>query len=107
MAKFIQTISYTTSRIDEVLALGEEFRAQRLAAIEGAKPIQISVCADRDVPNRYTTVVEFASYEEAMENSNRPETAEFAQQMMKICDGPPTFANLDVLKQMRPADEMP
>lgn len=102
MGKFIQTISYSTTRIDEVLALGEEFRTQRLDGIEGAKPLSISVCADRDTPNRYTTVVEFASYEEAMENSNRPETGEFAQQMMKLCDGPPTFGNLDVLTQMRP-----
>jgi hypothetical protein len=102
VAKFIQTISYTTTRIDEVQKLGDEFRTQRMASTDGPKPIQISLCADRDVPNRYTTVVEFASYEEAMANSSRPETAEFAQQMMQLCDGPPTFANLDVLNQFQP-----
>lgn len=102
MGGFIQTISYTTSRIDEIRALGEELRNTRMASADGPKPIQISICADRDTPNRYTTVVEFTSYEDAMANSNLPETGEFAQQMAKLCDGPPTFANLDVLDQMRP-----
>ena len=102
MAGFIQTITYTTTRIDEVRELGEKFREQRLASIEGPKPISISMCASRDVPNQYTTVVEFESYEEAMANSARPETAEFAEQMAKLCDGPATFSNLDVLMQIRP-----
>ena len=31
-----------------------------------------------------------------MENSKRPQTAEFAEKMRKLCDGPPTFYNLDV-----------
>jgi hypothetical protein len=42
-------------------------------------------------------------YESAMENSNRPETAEFAAGMAKLCDGPPTFYNLDVQQVMDPA----
>ena len=102
MAKFIQTISYTSTRIDEIRALGEEFRAQRMAAIDGPKPLSVTICADRDNPNRYTTVAVFASYEDAMANSNRPETGEFAQQMQKLCDGPPTFANLEVLDEFQP-----
>ncbi|WP_019877440.1 hypothetical protein [Sporichthya polymorpha] len=102
MPGFIQTVTYTTSRIDEVRRLGEELRDRRVAAGDGPKPVQISICADRDVPNRYTTIIEFASFEEAMESSNHPETHEFAQQMHKLCDGPPAFSNLDVLDQMRP-----
>jgi len=35
-----------------------------------------------------------------MENSNRPETGEFAAQMAKLCDGPPKFYNLDVDRVM-------
>ena len=38
-------------------------------------------------------------YEAAMENSNRPETAEFAAQLAQLCDGPPTFRNLDVTRE--------
>jgi len=102
MGGFFQTISYTSTRIDEIRQLGEEFRKGRMAAMEGPKPIQVTICADRDTPNRYTTVVEFASYDDAMANSARPETGEFAQQMSKLCDGPPTFANLDVLDQFQP-----
>jgi hypothetical protein len=101
MPGFIQTITYSTSRIDEVRQLGEALHQKR-AGEGGPKPIQVSVCADRDVPNRYTTVVEFASHEDAMANSNHPDTAEFAQQMGKLCDGPPSFMNLDLLDQHRP-----
>ena len=102
MGRFIQTITYSTSRFDEVRALGEELRGKRMAGNDPQKPLQISFCADRDVPNRYTTVVEFASYEDAMANSNHPDVGEFAQQMAKLCDGPPTFVNLDVLTQESP-----
>ena len=52
--------------------------------------------------NRYTTVIEFASYEDAMANSNHPDTGEFSAQMGALCDGPPSFVNLDVLMQERP-----
>jgi hypothetical protein len=41
-------------------------------------------------------IVEFPSYEEAMENSNLPETAEFSERVAKLCQGPATFRNLDV-----------
>ena len=43
------------------------------------------------------TIVEFPSYEEAMENSNRPETAAYAEKMMALCEGEVTFRNLDVI----------
>jgi len=47
-------------------------------------------------------IVEFASYEEAMSNSDLPETASFAQRVAELCDGPMVFRNLDV----RSVDEM-
>jgi hypothetical protein len=34
--------------------------------------------------------------------SNRPETSEFAAKMAKLCDGPPTFRNLDIQKTWEP-----
>jgi len=43
-------------------------------------------------------VLEFDSYESAMENSNRLETAEFAAKMTALCDGPPKFYNVDVTR---------
>jgi len=102
MPRFIQTITYTSTRIDEIRKLGEEFSNRRVAESDGPKPISVTVCADRDTPNRYTTIAEFASYEDAMANSNHPATSEFAQQMAKLVDGPPVFVNLDVVEQHNP-----
>jgi hypothetical protein len=39
-----------------------------------------------------------------MENSNLPVTQEFAKRMMALCDGPPTFYNLDVVEDRTLAD---
>lgn len=102
MPGFIQTVTFSTSRIDEVRQLAEGQRDKRTAAGDGEKPIRVSLCADRDTPNQYTVVIEFSSYEAAMANSNHPDTQEMSQQMAKLCDGPPTFVNLDVLDQQTP-----
>jgi hypothetical protein len=92
MAGFIQIIEFTTSRPDEVKALSEEYRANR-----GDSPvIRGTFTVDRDRPNTYLNIVEFPSYEAAMENSNDPATSDFAQKMMVLCDGPAKFYNLDV-----------
>jgi hypothetical protein len=101
MAEFVQTVEFTTSRIDEVMALGEKMQEAN-AGSDSVRPMMVVVTADRDAPNRYISIIRFASYEEAMENSARPETSEFARQMGELCDGPPTFRNLDVLMTWRP-----
>jgi hypothetical protein len=44
-------------------------------------------------------MVEFASDEQGMENSGRPETGEFAAFLAGISDGALTFRNLDVLRE--------
>ncbi|QTG82681.1 hypothetical protein [Arthrobacter crystallopoietes] len=94
MAGFVQIIEFKTSRIEEIEKLGTPSRA------EGSTPASfrgVKVTADRDRPGSYYTIVEFDSYESAMENSARPETSEFAQKFAALCDGPPVFRNLDVL----------
>lgn len=93
MAGFVQIIQFSTSRIDEVQAMGQEMAAQR-GTDSGSRGVAV---ADRDHPNQYAVIMEFESYEAAMENSNRPETTEFAAKMAALCDGPPTFTNLDVM----------
>ena len=93
---FIQIIEFRTSRPDEVEALIDEWRtntAGRRTAQRGTMTL------DRDRPDVFVQIVEFPSYEAAMENSNRPETAEFAAQLAKLCDGPLTFRNLDVVRE--------
>jgi quinol monooxygenase YgiN len=93
MAGFIQIIELQTSRYDEVQALVDRYREQAGA---DSTALRSTVTADRDHANTYLNIVEFDSYEAAMANSNRPQTAEFAEQMAKLCDAPPSFRNLDV-----------
>ena len=92
---FIQIIEFKTSRIDEVNAALDEWLAQtagRRAAVRG------TLTQDRDHPNTYLNIVEFPSYDEAMANSELPETAAFAARMNSLCDGPQMFRNLDVTR---------
>ncbi len=93
MAGFVQIIEFQTSRIEEIEAMGRPARSGGdIPATFG----RVTATADRDTPGTYLMVVEFDSYESAMENSKRPETSDFAAKMAALCDGPPTFRNLDV-----------
>jgi len=96
---FVQIIEFRTSRIDEMRAVADEWDARPKTPSD---PSRVVLCADRDDPGRYFSIVFFDSYEQAMENSNRPETDEMAQRMMALGDGPPTFYNLDVLDERTP-----
>lgn len=96
---FLQLIEYQTSRIDEVSALATEFREQVAASSQsGAKPLGGTITADRDRPGYFLSLVEFDSYEAAMEASNSPETQEFFGRLSQLMDGPPKFYNLDVVE---------
>jgi len=90
---FIQIIEYTTTRPDEVEALVDEWKAQTA----GQRTAQRGTFTqDRDRADVYVQIVQFPSYEEAMANSNLPETATFAARLAELCDGPMRFRNLDV-----------
>ena len=95
MAKFVQIIEFQTSRMDEIEALVNEMENQRQAGTVQS----VTVTADRDHLNRYRTIAVFDSYESAMQNSQRPETQEFARRMGELCDGPRSFSNLDVVHE--------
>ena len=93
--RFVQTIEFRTSRIDEMNRLMDDW----LASTEGSRiPTRGQLTRDRDQADTYIQIVEFPSYEEAMENSRRADTTAFAESMSKLCDGPPVFHNLDVLR---------
>jgi hypothetical protein len=93
---FIQIIEYKTNRIDE---LNAELDAW-LEASQGKRAATRGVqTKDRDANNTYVQIIEFPSYEEAMANSDLPETSEFAAKFAALCDEPPTFRNLDVLRE--------
>jgi len=94
--RFVQTISYTTTKIDELRALSDRWNAESPQApgLVGVKVLQ-----DRERENAFMIVAEFESYEAAMENSARPETDAFAKEMAALVDGPPTFGNYDVIDE--------
>jgi quinol monooxygenase YgiN len=100
MAGFVQIIEYQTSRPDEVEALTEEFLKSREASGEGPGPYRVVSAVDRDRSGHYVRIVEFESYEAAMENSKRADTTNYAAGMADLCDGPPTFQNLDIMRTM-------
>jgi hypothetical protein len=90
---FIQIIEVTTTHPDEVQELVEEWSAKT----EGRRTVNRStLTADRDRSDTYVQIVEFPTYQDAMTNSGLPETGEFAERLARLCDGPPTFRNLDV-----------
>lgn len=93
---FVQVVEFTTSRGDEIRTLVNDYRESS----QGDRPsARATVCRDREDPTRYAVIVRFPSYEEAMENSARPETAAMAEAIGKLCDGPPSFRNLDVIEE--------
>jgi hypothetical protein len=94
--KFAQIIEFTTGRIDEFNAGLDGWMARS----EGHRiPHRAVLRRDRDARDRYLLLVEFASYEQGMENSGRPETGEFAEFLAGISESPLTFRNLDVLRE--------
>ena len=97
MPGFVQIVEFRSSKIDELRALSDEFASARAAGtlVHGV------VTQDREDPTLYRTIVEFPSYEEAMANSDLPETGEFAQRLTALCEGPPAFRNLDLVRQDR------
>lgn len=85
----MQIIEITTTRLDEIQGLMDEW----VAKTEGKRRTnRATLTADRDKPNTYVQIVEFPSYEQAMENSNLPETSGFAEKLLKLCDEPQLFA---------------
>ncbi|MGH3848548.1 MAG: hypothetical protein ACRDRT_02395, partial [Pseudonocardiaceae bacterium] len=61
------------------------------------------IVKDLDQENVFISVVRFASYEDAMANSEREDTSELAQRIAALCDGPATFRNLDVVMDGDPS----
>ncbi len=93
---FIQIIESRTKNFDELQTLSDEF----FVATEGKRTLKRSIITrDRNDPDRYLILAFFDSYEAAMENSNLPETAAFAEKQVSLLDGPPTFYDLDVVNE--------
>ena len=94
--KFAQIIEFKTNRIDDFKANLDAW----ITKTEGKRiPHHAVLSRDRDADDRYLLTVEFADYDKGMENSNRPETSEFAAVLAEISEEPPTFRNLDLIRE--------
>lgn len=92
---FVQIIDYKTRRQDDLNQLLDRYVSQS----QGKRTVTHSIVGkDRENENHYVDVVEFPSYEEAMKNSQLPETDTMFQEMVALCEGMPTFTNLDVVR---------
>jgi len=93
---FIQIIEYETDKPEAMQALSDEMEDAGMPT----RITRVAATKNLDKPNGYVTIVEFPSYEEAMENSKSPDTQEYAARMAALCTSPPRFTNLDVMRDL-------
>ncbi|PCG83124.1 ester cyclase [Streptomyces sp. WZ.A104] len=92
---FVQVIDCKTSRADELNRLMDSW----VEATRGKRTATHSIVGrDRADSTHVVEIVEFPSYEEAMKNSNLPETDRIFREMVALCDGEPSFTDLDVMR---------
>lgn len=94
--RFTQIVDFRTKQLDEVLAMQQEWQNN---PDNSAYNVDVQFAQDRDDSEHCMVLITFDSYEQAMENSQRPSTSEFSSRMMKLSEGEPRFVNLDVLRE--------
>lgn len=92
---FVQMMEYETSKPDEVRRTIAEWE-QATQGKRSAK--RVLSTRHHDDANRYCDIVFFDSYEQAMENSQLPETQTFARKLNELTDGELTYFDLDVME---------
>ncbi|MEV0170710.1 ester cyclase [Streptomyces sp. NPDC050803] len=92
---FVQIIDCRTSRFDEMNRLMDRWVEQTKGKRTATHDI---IGKDRSDASHFVEIVEFPSYEEAMQNSKLPETDRIFQEMVALCDETPTFMDLDVVR---------
>ncbi|MFH8767898.1 ester cyclase [Streptomyces sp. NPDC017958] len=92
---FVQLIDCRTSRIDEMNRLMDQWVEQTKGKRTATHAV---VGKDRSDASHVIEIVEFPSYEEAMRNSNLPETDRIFRDLVALCDEMPTFTDLDVVR---------
>jgi steroid delta-isomerase-like uncharacterized protein len=92
---FAQVIDFKTERFSDLDRLMDRWVEQT----KGKRTASHSLLGkDRADGNHFVEVIEFPSYEEAMANSKLPETDRIFAEMVALCDGAPTFTDLDVVR---------
>lgn len=93
--KFVQIIDCKTERFDDMDRLMDQWAIQTKGKRTATHAL---IGKDRADGSHFVEIVEFPSYEEAMKNSKLPETDRIFQEMVALCDGMPTFTDLDVVR---------
>ncbi|GAA2845048.1 hypothetical protein GCM10010517_01370 [Streptosporangium fragile] len=92
---FIQVIEFESTHEEDVQRLMDEWRDttgnERTAT-------HTTLTRDHTRPGHYVAIVQFPSYEEAVRNSKLPKTDEMSRRMQELCDSPPRFVDLDVIR---------
>lgn len=92
---FAQIIDFKTERFSDL----DQLMDQWIELTKGKRTASHNVIGkDRSDASHFVEIVEFPSYEEAMANSNLPETNRIFEEMVALCDGMPTFTDLDVVR---------
>ncbi|MBC2904757.1 ester cyclase [Streptomyces sp. PSKA01] len=92
---FVQLIDCKTSNVDQLNRLMDSW----VEATQGKRTATHSIVGrDRSDSAHVVEIVEFPSYEEAMQNSNLPETNRIFEELVAACEETPTFTDLDVVR---------
>ncbi|MHA5052739.1 ester cyclase [Streptomyces sp. SD15] len=92
---FVQLIDCKTSRFDEMNRLMDTWAE----LTKGKRTATHNIIGkDRSDASHFIEIVEFLSFDEAMRNSNLPETDKIFREMVALCDEMPTFTDLDVVR---------
>ncbi|MFJ8084869.1 ester cyclase [Streptomyces sp. NPDC096205] len=92
---FVQLIDCKTSRFEEMNRLMDSWIEQTRGKRTATHNL---IGKDRSDGSHFIEIVEFPSYEEAMRNSNLPETDKIFREMVALCDEMPVFTDLDVVR---------
>ncbi|MFD7994436.1 ester cyclase [Streptomyces mexicanus] len=98
---FVQLIECRTSRLDEMNRLIDTW-VERTGGKRTATHALVG--RDRSDGAHIVELVEFPSYEDAMRNSNLPETDEVFRGMVALCDEMPAFTDLVIVRDERLAE---
>jgi steroid delta-isomerase-like uncharacterized protein len=92
---FVQIIDCKTNKFHDISRLLDTWAEQTKGKRTATHAI---IGKDRSEDDHYVEIIEFPSYEEAMKNSNLPETDRTFQEMVALCDELPTFTDLEVVR---------
>ena len=98
MAGFVQLVEFETDDPGALEAALIQFQADHPGVMTSTAS---TLTEDRDRPGTFISIVEFPSYDKAMEQSNHPALTSMAQELAHRMKATPRFRNLDVRSSNR------